>query len=95
VRGEGGVGGNNLESSFSTMTVKVASTERQTKYSWWTQNVRASGGMAYITRLSGQRHLAAEMEGCHFWTVACGLVTTGIWKREGRDGEPIFGLREI
>jgi len=37
VRGEGGAGGNNLESSFSTLTAKVASTERQTKYSWWTQ----------------------------------------------------------
>src|SRR5271156_737688 len=40
MRGEGGAGGNNLESSFSTLTAKVASTE------WWTQNVRASGGTA-------------------------------------------------
>jgi len=46
VRGEGGAGGNNLESSFLTLTVKVASTERQTKFSWWTQNVRATGGTA-------------------------------------------------
>ena len=29
VRGEGGAGGNNLESSFSTLTAKVASTERR------------------------------------------------------------------
>ena len=28
VRGEGGASGNNLESSFSTLTAKVASTER-------------------------------------------------------------------
>jgi hypothetical protein len=28
VRGEGGAGGNNPESSFSTLTAKVASTER-------------------------------------------------------------------
>jgi hypothetical protein len=34
VRGEGDAGGNNLESSFSTLTAKVATTERQTKYSW-------------------------------------------------------------
>jgi hypothetical protein len=32
-----GTGGNNLESSSSTLTAKVASTERQTTYSWWTQ----------------------------------------------------------
>jgi hypothetical protein len=31
------------------------------------------------------------MEGCHFWTVTCGLVTTGIWKGEGRDGSPFSG----
>ena len=35
-----------IESSFSTLTAKVASIEHQTKYSWWTQNVRASGGTA-------------------------------------------------
>jgi hypothetical protein len=46
VKGEGGAGGNNLESSFPTLTAKIAGTERQTKYSWWTQNVRASGGTA-------------------------------------------------
>ena len=46
MKGEGGAGGNNLESSFPTLTAKVASTERQTKYSWWTLNVRASGGTA-------------------------------------------------
>jgi hypothetical protein len=42
VRGEDDAGGNNLESSFSTLTAKVASTERQIKYSWWTQNVTRS-----------------------------------------------------
>jgi hypothetical protein len=46
VKGDGGTGGNNLESSFSTLTAKVVSTERQTKYSRWTRNVRAKGGTA-------------------------------------------------
>jgi hypothetical protein len=50
VRGDGNAGGNNLESSFSTLTAKAASTEHPTKYSWWTQNVRASGSAASRTR---------------------------------------------
>ena len=48
VKGEGGAGGNNLESSFPTLTAKIAGTERQTKYSWWTQNVSERGhGLLY------------------------------------------------
>jgi hypothetical protein len=39
------------------------------------------------TECEGERgHLAArseEMEGRHFRTVTCGLVTTGIWKERG------------
>jgi hypothetical protein len=57
------VGGNNLESWFTTLTVKVASTERQTKYSWWTQNARASGGTAsYI--LQALRSTASRCQKC-------------------------------
>jgi hypothetical protein len=71
-----------IESSFSTLTAKVASIERQTKYSWWTQNVRASGGTAsYIGQ--ALRSTASRCQKC------C------IWKREGRGEEPVFGLREI
>ena len=92
MKGEGGAGGNNLESSFPTLTAKVASTERQTKYSWWTQNVRASRGTtSYIgqaLRLTASRCQKCKNEGMPFWTVIYGLVTTDTWKGGGK-GTPI------
>ena len=96
VRDEGGAGGNNLESSSSTLTAKVASTERQTTYSWWTQNVRASGGTASDIS-QALRSTASRCQRCRngavpFWTVTCGLVTTIIWRGEGREGEPFWAV---
>jgi hypothetical protein len=90
VKGEGGAGGNNLESSFPTLTAKVASTERQTKYSWWTQNVRASGGTAsYIGQ--ALRSTASRCQKCGNGGVPSGCVKSETGKK--RPSAKIDGTR--